>query len=330
MIRVRTLIAATCLFALLAACGPGATSDSAESEGGWSYVDGSGEETTLDATPKRIVAHGNAAAALIPLGIRPVGIYADGPVDTDLGLKNLNLDGIDIVGEEWGVINVEAVAALRPDLIVAEWWPLEKAYSGLEEGTSAASKRIKEVAPIVGVAQGPSIQKMIEDYEQLAAALGADLEDPQVEANRTRFEEALAGFRAAIKAKPGLSVLAVSPSEEGLYVAVPEHAAELSDFVEWGMDIVVPSKPDEGFEYWETLSWENAGKYQADLVIVDERSYPSNLEEARKRPAWSFLQAAATDSVAIWPAFWVRNHADYAMALERLTEAIEAADEGLV
>lgn len=330
MIRVRTLIAATCLFALLAACGPGPTSDSAESKGGWSYVDGSGQRTTLDATPKRIVAHGNAAAALIPLGIRPVGIYADGPVDQDLGLKNLNLDGIEIVGEEWGVINVEAVAALRPDLIVAEWWPLEKAYSGLEEGTSAASKQIKEVAPIVGVAQGPSIQQMIEDYEELAAGLGADLEDPQVEANRTRFEEALAGFRAAIEAKPGLSVLAVSPSEEGLYVAVPEHAAELSDFVEWGMDIVVPSKPDDGFEYWETLSWENAGKYQADLVIVDERSYPSNLEEARKRPAWSFLQAAATDSVAIWPAFWVRNHSDYAMSLERLTEAIEAADEGLV
>ncbi len=79
--------------------------------------------------------------------------------------------------------------------------------------------------------------------------------------------------------------------------------------------------------YWETLSWENADKYQADLVIVDERGYPSNLEEAEGQPTWSFLDAVAADAVAVWPAFWVRNHADYAMALERLTAAIEAADE---
>jgi len=111
---------------------------------------------------------------------------------------------------------------------------------------------------------------------------------------------------------------------------VPEHAAELSDFVEWGLDIVVPDSPDVGFEYWETLSWENAGKYQADLVIVDERYYPSNLEQAEAQPTWSFIDAVASDAVAVWPAFWVRNHADYAWALERLTAAIESADDQLV
>lgn len=96
------------------------------------------------------------------------------------------------------------------------------------------------------------------------------------------------------------------------------------------MKVVVPEKPDEGFEYWETLSWENAGKYLGDLLIIDERSYPSNPEEAKKRPTWSFVKAAASDSVAIWPAYWVRSYGDYAMALARLPDAIEVADEGLV
>ncbi|HVL51929.1 MAG TPA: ABC transporter substrate-binding protein [Actinomycetota bacterium] len=319
-----------CVAIPMAGCNPAGTSSGGSAEGAWTYVDGSGRETRLDSVPKRIVAHGNAAAALIPLGVRPVGIYADGPVEQDLGLKGLDLEGIEIVGEEWGVINVEAVAALRPDLIVAEWWPLEKAYSGLEEGASAASKQIKDIAPIAGPAQGPSILQMIQDYEELASALGADLDSSQVKASRDQFERARSNFQSAIQSKPNLSVLAVSPSEEGLYVAVPEHAAELADFMDWGLDIVVPEKPDPGFEYWETLSWENAGKYQADLVIVDERSHPANLDDAKKRPTWRFLKAAQTEAVAIWPAYWVRNYADYSMALDRLTEAISAADENLV
>lgn len=340
-LRRRPVICLGVFVLLLAACGSEAasrgdamatsgTSEGVSPDGPWVYVDGSGTQTRLDAVPRRIVAHASAAAALVSFGIRPVGIYADGPVDDDLALRRLDLDGIEIVGEEWGVINIEAIAALDPDLIVAEWWPVEGAYSGLEDGTSAGNQRLLDIAPIVGVAQGPSIVTMIEDYEVLAESLGADLSAAEVEADQSRFDAALADFQSAVAAKPDLTVLAVSPDSEGLYVAVPEHAAELSDLVEWGLDVVVPDSPDVGFEYWETLSWENAGKYQADLVIVDERSYPSNLEQAEAQPTWSFIEAVASDAVAVWPAFWVRNNAAYALALERLTAAIESADEHLV
>src|SRR5688500_12673824 len=163
---------------------------------------------------------------------------------------------------------------------------------------------------------------MVQYYEKQAASLGADLDSDEVKANKARIESALDRFKGAVKAKPDLSVLAVSPDTEGLYVAVPEHAAELSDFMDWGMNVVVPEKPDEGFEYWETLSWENAGKYQGDLVIIDERSYPANLEDAKKRPTWSFVKAAAAEATAIWPAFWVRSYGDYAMALDRRSDGI--------
>ena len=330
----RTALAAALALGLvaLAACGDDDPAGSGPDQGAeaWVYVDGSGQETRLDERPERIVAHASAAAALLSFGIRPVGIYADATIAEDLALHDEDLAGIEIVGEEWGVINVEAVAALQPDLIVAEWWPVEEAYSGLEEGTGAASQRLKDLAPIVGVAQGPSIHQMIEDYEELAERLGADLDDPEVAAARADFEEALARFQGAVEAKPGLSVLAVSPTAESLYVGVPEHSAELSDLAAWGLDLVVPDRPDEGFEYWETLSWENAGKYQADLLIVDERGYPGNVEEAKGQPTWSLIEAAAADAVAVWPAYWVRTYADYAMALDRLTAAVDAADPQLV
>ena len=319
---------------LLAACGGSDASDASDTPAGgadaWSYVDGSGTETTLDAAPSRIVAHASAAAALLSFGVRPVGIFADSPVEDDLALQDLDLEGIEIVGEQWGVINVEAVAALEPDLIVSEWWPIEKGYTGMEDGAGADFETLQAIAPVVGIAQGPSIVDMIEDYADLAGQLGADLDDAVVEDNRAAFDEAVAGFEAAVDAKPDLSVLAVSPTPEGLYVAVPEYSAELSDLAGWGLDLVVPSDPDDGFEYWETLSWENADKYQADLLIVDERTYPANLEQAEEQPTWMSLEAAAADAVAVWPAYWVRTYADYTGALEQLVVAVERADEHLV
>ena len=263
-------------------------------------------------------------------GIRPVGIYADEPVDSDLALRDLDLEGIEIVGEEWGVINVEAVAALQPDLIVAEWWPVEEAYSGLEEGAGTGLDTMQAIAPVVGVAQGPSIVGMIEDYEELAESLGADLDDPGVASSRTAFDEAVERFGAAVDAQTDLSVLAVSPTDESLYVAVPEHAAELADFTDWGLDLIVPESPDEGFEYWETLSWENAATYQADLIIIDDRHGDTGLATALEQPTWQLLEAAAAGAIADWPAFWLRNYTAYADQLEELTAAVAAADEHLV
>ncbi len=339
MFRLRTRLGPVlvAVATTLAACGadgdsevdaPDAAPDAPEE--GWRYTDGSGDTTTLDEVPTRVVAHASSAAALMSFGIRPVGIFADTSVEEDLALRDLELDGIEILGEEWGVINLEATAALDPDLVVAEWWPIEQGYSGMEDGAGATLETMQEIAPVVGVSQGPSIVEMIEDYAELAETLGADHDDPDIAGDRAAFDAAVAGFEEAIAAKPGLSVLAVSPTPEGLYVAVPEFAAELSDFTGWGLELVVPDNPDDGFEYWETLSWENADKYQADLLIVDERSYPDNLDQAAAQPTWSSITAAAADSVAVWPAYWVRTYDDYAGALDDLTAAIEAADPDLV
>jgi len=63
----------------------------------WSYVDGSGATVTLDHVPTRIIASQDAAAGLIPLGIRPVGIYADSAIADAKALEGLDLTGIEII-----------------------------------------------------------------------------------------------------------------------------------------------------------------------------------------------------------------------------------------
>ncbi len=141
--KTAAVMAAALAASALAACGSDST-DAGETSGGpWTYTDASGKTVTAESTPTRIIAHAGEAAALMSFGIKPVGIYGDVPVKDDPSLKNLDLSGITILGETWGEIDIEKAATLNPDLIVADWWPVEKAYSGMEEGVKEESEKIR-------------------------------------------------------------------------------------------------------------------------------------------------------------------------------------------
>lgn len=286
----------------------------------WTYADGSGSTVTVDHLPTRIIASQDAAAGLIPLGIRPVGIYVDSAVAEAKALEGLDLTGIEIIGEAWGEVSVEKAAALKPDLIIGEWWPLDKTWSGGADVVAA----LKPLAPITGPIQGASIVTLIEDYEKLAASLGADLTAPQVAADKAAFEASRDKFKAAVAKKPDLSALAVWAGSDALYVAATAGSSELMDFASWGLKLIDPEIADDR-GYWETLSWENADKYQPDLILVDNRS-KATMETAKSQATWTTLRAAAAGQVTDWPAFWLRNYAAYAKELDKLTAAIDAAD----
>lgn len=330
MRALRPALAVALLSLVLAGCGSEQAPDTAAS-GPWSFTDGSGEVVKADKTPERIIAHAGEAAALMSFGIKPVGIYADESVETDPNLKDLDLTGIEILGEEWGKIDVEKAAGLRPDLIVADWWPAEKAHSGLEEGVDEKSKKLAELAPVVGVSQGKSIVDLADGYEDLAKSLGANVADPAIAANKQRFEAAVERFKAAVAAKPGLTAAAMSPYEDLVYVANPEYAPELLDLQRWGLKVINPDSPDPGFPYWENLSWENADKYQPDLILWDGRAYTAtvNQEWGAKQPTWFSVKAAKAGAVVSWPAYWLHTYGHFATELDALTAAIKVADTNI-
>ncbi len=310
---------------LLAACG---TDGGSEGGGdGWSYVSGDGERYTAEEVPTSIIAHAYAAKVLMEFGITPVGIYADAPITEDVGLQGVDFGGIEILGEEWGVIDVEKAAELEPDLIVGDWWPAEDAYSGLEAGVEDESRRIGELAPVVGASQGDSIVDLIEGYASLAESLGADTE--VIDEQRSEFEAAVEEFEAATAAKPGLTALAVSPYDADYYVAVPQYAPELLDFQSWGLAVIDPDSPDEDFPYWETVSMENADKYQPDVLLFDDRNYPGNMDTLDAQPIANEIAAYAAGANTTWPAYWLHTYPDYTEQLERLTAFILEADENI-
>lgn len=296
-------------------------------DAGWTWTDGAGKTVTLEQRPERIIAHAYSAAALLEFGIRPIAIYADMAIADDVGLRGTDLTGIEALGEEWGQIDVERAAALEPDLIVADYWPVEQAYSGMEEGVEERSKLIGELAPVVGPAQGDSIVDLIEGYADLAATLGADTET--LAAARADFETARDAFTAATAAKPGLTALAISPFTDGYYVAVPQYAPELRDLQQWGLAVIDPETPDPEFPYWQTLSYEEADHYQPDLLLFDDRNYPTNLELLQQQPIADSIRAYAAGAYTTWPAYWLHTYGDYTEQLIRLTGVIEATDPDL-
>lgn len=323
----RSLIAAALVLPLAAvsACSSGAPGDGG-SANAWSYTSGSGETISLDHTPERIIASAAEASGLLAYGIRPVGIYLAQDLEWEPGLQKFDLTGIEIVGAEWGQIDAEKVVALQPDLIVADWWPAQSAYQGFEEGADADSMKVAKMAPVIGANQQGSLAEVAAWYEGFAKTMGVDVAAAEYADQKAEFEAAKADFSTAVEAKPGLTALAVAPAEDALWVAVPEFSTSLTDFQEWGLDVIDPDSPMPDFPYWEQLSWENADKYQPDLLLMDDRGYEDNIALGEVQPTWNSIAAGEAKAYARWPGWWVHTYADYAAQLRELTASIEAAD----
>lgn len=316
----------TVLSLSLTACGSSdGSSASASEDGRWSYESASGETVQVDHTPTRIIAHSDEAAALMSYGITPVAIYGNEDPKDNKNLRDYDLSGIAVLGTEWGEVDVEKAASLNPDLIVADWWPAEKAYSGLEKGVKAKSKKLAELAPIVGGAQGSSLVDTIAYYEGLAESLGADVDDSDGAEDKAAFDAAVARFQEATAAKTGLTAIGMAPSKDLLYVANPAYAPELLDFEKWGLDVMAPRDPDPDFPYWENLSWEKADKYQPDLVLIDDRMAAADIAALDNQPTWKSIDAVAAGAVVSWPAYWIHTYKAYAEQLDQLAGEIEDA-----
>ena len=143
---------------------------------------------------------------------------------------------------------------------------------------------------------------------------------------RTRFEKASEDFRAATTANPDLLVVAASGSTTEMYVAYPPAWPDLSYYQELGLRMVEPENHPTSGGFWETLSWEQAGKYPADLVLADARG--GTLEEIRAQmPATALsLPAVESDQVVAWPAVHAYGYGNFADLLDDLAAEVRSAD----
>ncbi|WP_338898119.1 ABC transporter substrate-binding protein [Streptomyces sp. TG1A-60] len=325
------------LGAVLAACGDedassGAGSDkesAAAGSGPWSFKDDRGETVRTDQVPADIVAFVGVAAALYDYGVGVKGVFGptrttDGKADVQAG--DLDIGKVTILGNTWDEFNVEKYAALSPDVLITTLFDDAGTLWYVPE---ASKDKIAKLAPSVGVSvydrqMTEPLQRMLE----LAGALGADTESEKTTAAKKRFEDAAARLRAATKAKPDIKVLAGSASQDIFYVSGSNLSIDLEYFKALGVNFVEPSaaalKASGG--WFENLSWENVDKYDADVIMMDNRTsaiQPDAIEEA----TWKKLPAVEAGQVIGRNPEPILSYDKCAPLLEELAEAIEKAEK---
>jgi iron complex transport system substrate-binding protein len=323
------------LGAVLAACGDddaksggSAESTKAAKSGPWTFKDDRGETAKADKIPSNIVAFIGVAAALHDYGIEVKGVF--GPTETkagkpDVQAGDLDISKVTILGNEWGQFNIEKYASLTPDaLLTTTFDDAGTLWYVPEESTK---KILALGAPSVAISvydrqMTASLQRMLE----LAESLGADVNSGTITAAKKRFEDASAKLRAAAKAHPDIKVLAGSAAQDIFYVSGSNLSIDLEYFKALGVNFVEPpaSALKASGGWFENLSWENVDKYDADIIMMDNRSsaiQPADITEAtwKKLPAVKAGQVIARDPEPIL------SYDKCAPLLENLAEAIEKA-----
>ncbi|KAK1181559.1 ABC transporter substrate-binding protein [Streptomyces sp. NBS 14/10] len=318
------------LGALVTACGSKDGSGSSGKEGkngggAWSFTDDRKTKIDLGGRPERIVAYIGSAAALYDFGIddQIVGVFGptklkNGKPDVQAG--DIDVDKVTILGSAWGQFNVEKYASLNPQLLITNMYDPGALFYVPDD----SKNKILALAPSAALTTGRvSMVEPIKRYAELAAALGADLNAKKVTDAKARFEAAAETLRKTVKSKK-IKVMACSASADLFYVSSPSVNADLIYFRELGVDFVVPQKTDKG-GYFESLSWENADKYGADLLFLDNRTATLQPKDLTAKPTWSKLPAVKAGQIVPWSSEPRFSYAGAAPHIEALTKAIQDA-----
>ncbi|MFE9673493.1 ABC transporter substrate-binding protein [Streptomyces sp. NPDC006259] len=323
------------LGAVLAACGDDdsesggskATESAAAKSGPWTFKDDRGTTVKLDRIPANIVAFTGVAAALYDYGVQVKGVFGptrttDGKADVQAG--DMDVTKVEILGNVWDEFNVEKYAALAPDVLISTTFDNAGTLWYVPE---ASKDKVAKLAPSVAVSvYDRQLTAPLERMWELAESLGADMAAAKVTDAKKRFETAATRLRAAAKAKPDITVMAGSASDQLFYVSGTNLSIDLEYFKALGVNFIEPpeSAKAEGGGWYESLSWENVDKYKADIIMMDDRS--STIQPADiTKPTWKQLPAVKAGQVIARSPEPILSYDKCVPLLETLAEALEKA-----
>ena len=268
---------------------------------GWSFTDDLGNTVELDGAPERIAAINDVASSLWNYGVAPVATFGQTSTAEDVAFEGRDLSDVEILGESYGDIDLEQLAAAAPDVIVTTVYPTDSEGT-LDESeplygfeSMEQQEQIGRIAPIIAVAWSGSASDVIERTAELAEALGADMESEEVRAARADFEAASTALGEA--AADGLTVLPVAAyADEGFYMAKAQDEPSLRMYSELGVRFVDPGGSEY---YWRTAGWEDVPQYPSDIILYSMRGAMTP-EQMAEQPTYELLPAAQAGQVHPW------------------------------
>ncbi len=307
---------------------PPAAPDSAADvpDGPWSFTDDTGRTVELDAVPTRIAGLTDQIAALWNLGVVPIASFGYTALADDVAFEGKPIDEVTEVGTAYGEIDLEALAGAAPELVVTTVYPTESGGEIADDALLYGFKddeqlaKVREIAPVVAIAQAGSAKDVIERNVELAASLGVDVDGGQVADARADFESA--GDELSAAARGGLTVMAIAAyPDEGMYVAKAPDDPALRYYTELGLTYADVGGDDY---YWDVVSWENADTYRTDVVLNSLRAM--TIDDLGSQPTFRRLPAAAAGQVHDWK-FQSMDYIAQASYMRELAGWLSAADD---
>lgn len=303
------------------------TARQATPAGGWTFTDDKGVTIELDQMPERLAIDVNAAAPLWDFGVRPDAVFGWNATESgDFGDAGGNIDpsGIEIVGNTSEPVQLEKLAAVDPDLIITLTWTPEEPddYWSFDPEILAQAQQI---APILAMSATGSADTNTERFAELAAALGADLDTPELAEAKDAYDAAKADLEAVAAEKADLSVLFLYIDAETLYIAYPPDWADLTFYQAMGVNAVEPEA--EPGTFWEELSQEQALKYPADIIMTSTRTGALTPDELASHPTFSAHPAVQAGQTFGWNQDFIQSYQGMTEAMTHLTGILRDAEK---
>lgn len=299
---------------------------------GWSYQDATGTTIRLDHRPERVVALDDLAISMVRSGLHPVGTFGRLPLAEDDRWDGLDTDGIadvgsasttDGAGDGSDGIDVDRVAALRPDLIVTTIAPVDASgtlptdHVGTGIADAPQQRELAKIAPVAEVRWGGDGGDVVRDVTDLTLSLGA--EQSVVDAAETEFDDAASALEAATR-DHDVRLTALYADHDGVYVARPEDVPALQLWASHGADLTVPGP--KGYA-WGVYSWPNAGKVRGDVLLLSDQGYQA--DDLVRQPTFADQPALVAGQVHPWTSP-VLDYASQAAAMRQLATWITESE----
>lgn len=255
------------------------------------HVDGS---TTIEGTPERIVALGQQwVDALAEFDVQPVGYVSAGSTGNERGLypwqtevsEDAEMLDASMVTTMTGSVPTEAIAALRPDLILVSGIASTDPYKGLES-----------IAPTV-FPKDAKVEEWQSQVRTLGEILGREDDAEKIVAEGNAFTDGIEADFPGLAGKTAVLSQYIVGTQQLVAVVDPEDgAAKVFDSIGMSVPEDLAASPDAAGGRL-VFSPERVNELTADVVVM----LPNGGTEAdlRALPGFDSLPAVSSGGLAV-------------------------------